>query len=104
MSNKVSPKSRTVTIKLKWPFEWSTAEGKREISEITLGRPKGKHLKGITKDVGMFEMFNIAYKIAQDEFITSPAFFEEMDAADCMTVTEVIGDFLDAGQETGPTA
>ena len=103
MSTKVSNKSRTVTIKLEWPFEWSTSEGKREITEITLGRPKGKHLKGIGKDVGMGDMFRIASKIAQDDFVT-PAFFEEMDAADCMTVTEVIGDFLDNGRETGQTA
>lgn len=102
MSEKVNTKSREVTIKLEWPFKWKTSEGEREIEQITLGRPKGKHLKGITKDVGMFEMFQIAAKIAKEDFIT-PAFFEEMDAADCMTVTEAIGDFLDNGRGTGPT-
>ena len=103
MSNKISPKSSTVTITLEYPFEWQGDNGKEEIKEIVLRRPKGKHLKGITKDVGMGEMFNIAAKIAVNEYIT-PSFFDEMDAADCMTVTEVIGDFLDGGRETGKTA
>ena len=103
MSNKVSPKSTTVTIKLQYPIEWEGESGKEEISEIVLGRPKGKHLRAIGKDVGMADMFLIASKIAVNKYIT-PKFFDEMDAADCMTVTEVIGDFLDNGQGTGETS
>ena len=103
MSKQISPKAKTVTIKLQYPFEWQGEHGKEEISEVEFSRPKGKHLKGITKDVGMAEMFNIAAKISVNEYIT-PSFFDEMDAADCMTVIEVIGDFLDGGQKTGETA
>lgn len=103
MSNKVSSKSRTVTVKLQYPFPWKTADGEREISEVTLGRPKGKHLKGLGKDVNFSSIIMIAAKIAKEEFIT-PAFFEEMDAADCMRVSEVVGDFLDSGHGIGETA
>ncbi len=98
MNQKTKP--REVTVKLDWPFEWSGENGKEEITEVKLSRPKGKHLKGIGKDVGMSDMFRIASKISG----YTPAFYEEMDAADCMKITEVIGDFLDNGQETGKTA
>ncbi len=97
--NKVSPKATEITIKLQYPFLFGTTE----VTEITLGRPKGKHLKSLGKDVGMHDLFQIAAKIAKEDFVT-PALFDEMDAADCMTVTEVIGDFLDSGRETGEDA
>ena len=103
MSKKVSPKSKSVTVNLEYPFEWPTENGKEEVKSITLGRPKGKHLKNIGKDVGMHDMFQIAAKICEEDFVT-PAFFDEMDASDCMTVVEVIGDFLDNGRGTGKTA
>lgn len=96
------PKSTNKIIELQYPFKWKTGDGEQLIEKVELRRPKGKHLKGLTKNVGMFEMFQIAAKVAVEDYVT-PAFFDEMDAADCMEVTEVIGDFLDNGRETGPT-
>ena len=101
MSKKVSPK--TTIIKLEYPFVWKQSGEEKEITQIELARPKGKHLKGIGSDPGMSDMFRIASKIAKESWVT-PAFFEEMDAADCMQITEVIGDFLDGGTKTGETA
>jgi len=98
MSNKNQSKSDkprgTVKIVLLYPMEWGE-EGL--VKEITLKRPKGKHIKGLGRDVSAKDMLGIACKISG----YTPAFFDELDAADCMKVMEVIGDFLDSGPETG---
>lgn len=100
MSDKASQKSHNVTVKLKYPFEWSGENGKEVIDSVTLFRPRGKHIKNIGKDVNMSELLKIASKISG----FTPAFFDEMDAVDCIKITEVIGDFLDVGQGIGETA
>jgi len=94
--NQEKPKG-SVTIKLDYPIQWGEVDP--PVTEITLTRPKGKHLKGIGKDVDMSALFAIASKISGHV----PRFFDEMDCSDCMKVTEVIGDFLDSGPETGKT-
>lgn len=94
MSNK-----REVVVKLSYPFEWADEDGKREVSEVKLSRPKGKHLKKLSKDMSMDDLFYIASKVSG----YTPAFFDEMDAVDCLKITEAIGDFLDVGGETGKT-
>ena len=87
----------SVKIELEYPIEWGE-EGL--VKSIELKRPKGKHIKKINKDIGMEQMFDIASKISG----YTPAFFDELDAVDCLKVTEAIGDFLDSGRETGKTA
>ena len=84
-------------IKLDFPIEWGE-EG--AVTEIELKRPKGKHIKGLTKDIGFDDILKIASKVSG----YAPSFFDEMDASDCIKVSEVIGDFLDSGQEIGRTA
>ena len=98
MQEKKKPLS--VKIELEFPFEWGKDSG--FVSEIELKRPKGKHIKNLGKDVLMESLLIIAAKICVGDF--TPAFFDEMDAADCIKVTEVIGDFLEGGQKTGKTA
>ena len=98
MSEEKNHKSTSVTIKLEYPIKWGKDE--EEVTEITLARPKGKHLKSIGGNASMNDLFGIASKVSG----YTPRFFDEMDVADCMRVTEVIGDFLDGGQETGKTA
>lgn len=93
----ISPKTTTVKVTLAYPIEWGE-EGL--VDAIELKRPKGKHLKGLGKDVGMGDIFKIASKVSG----YTPAFFDEMDAADCLKISEVIGDFLDSGPKTGKTA
>lgn len=96
--SKASTKPRpSKIIKLLYPIEWDE-EG--EVTEIELKRPKGKHIKHLGKDVSMKEIFDIASKVSG----YTPAFFDELDAADCLQVSEVIGDFLDSGPKTGKTA
>ena len=103
MSDKISKKSKTITIDLDFPFEWEGDNGEELIKSVELSRPKGKHLKNIGKEVSMHDLFKIAAKIATAKYVT-PAFFDEMDASDCMKVVEVIGDFLDGGRGIGETA
>ena len=87
------PKSGAVKIDLDYPLEWGE-EGL--VKSIELKRPKGKHIKSLGRDANMSDMLKIAGKISG----YTPAFFDEMDAADCLKVTEVIGDFLDVGTKT----
>lgn len=98
----MSKRDQTVVVKFSYPFEWATAEGKAEVSQVTLKRPKGKHIKKLNKDINMETLLNLAAKIAVEDHVT-PAFFDEMDAVDCLKVSEVVGDFLDSGLGTGGT-
>lgn len=84
----------SVTLKLQFPFKW---DGDDDVTELELKRPKGKHLRGLGKDVSMHDLFQIAAKVSG----YTPKFFDEMDAVDCIKVTEVIGDFLDSGAKIG---
>ena len=95
----MSKKSHSVIIKLDYPLEWATEDGKQEVTEVEFRRPKGKDIKGIGKDVSLDDILKIAAKVSK----FSPRFFDELDAVDCMKVSEVIGDFLDNGQPTGRT-
>ncbi len=94
--SEVSKKTRAVKVKLEYPIDWGE-EGL--VKEIELKRPKGKHIKNFNKDIGMTQLFQVASKVSG----YPPSFFDEMDAVDCLQVTEVIGDFLDTGPRTGKT-
>lgn len=87
-------------IQLIEPIQW--VKGEDPIEYIDLGRLKGKHIKKLGKDTLMEDIFGIAVKIIRNVDV-STKFFDEMDARDCMAVSEVIGDFLDSGQETTKT-
>lgn len=93
--------SNNIKMKLEYPFEWAKngSGEKAMIEEIEFSRPKGKHIKGIGKDVSLSDLFRIAGKVSG----YTPGFFDEMDVKDCMKVTDIISDFLDDGQETGRT-
>lgn len=99
----MSKDQHTVKIKLKFPIKWSVGpEGEKLIEEIEFRRPKGKHIKKLNKDVDMDTLIKIAAKVAVEDL--TPAFFDELDGVDYIAVTEVIGDFLDDGRETGRTS
>ena len=83
-------------IKLNYPIEWGS-EGL--VDQITLKRPKGRHMRNINKDVGMDELLNMASRCSGKP----SRFFDEMDGSDCIEVSVAIQDFLDNGQEIGPT-
>ncbi len=95
--SKSEKKSQIVRVELAYPIDWDNDE---EITFIELKRPKGKHIKGLGKDPGIKDILDIASKVSG----YSPRFFDELDAVDCLKVSEVIGDFLEDGQKTGPTA
>jgi len=81
------------TYTLKYPVTWDD----KEVTDIEVRRPKGKHIKrvGATSDLG--SMMNIAASITD----YTPKFYDELDAVDYLGVAEVIGGFLDNGQEIG---
>lgn len=99
MSEENKSNSLLTPYKLKYPFEWSGKDGKEMIEVVTFYRPKGKHIKNFNRNVGMKDLLKLASQVNTEGF--TPAFFDEMDAGDCMEVTEVMGNFLDNGQETG---
>lgn len=93
---KSTNKSTNVKYELQYPIEWGE-EGL--VKEIEFKRPKGRHIKSIGKNASMNDIFTIAGKVSG----YTPAFFDELDAADCVEISEIIGDFLDGGRETGKT-
>ena len=104
MSKKVASKDKlklkdeeVQILKLLYPIDWDSEDGL--VTELEFKRPKGKHLKGLTSELGLAEIFKIASKITG----FTPAFFDEMDGADCLRVSELIGTFLEAGPKTTKT-
>lgn len=83
----------TTTVKLKYPFDF----GDRKVTEVTLERLKGKHIKKLGATPKMVDLLELASKSAGEP----PALFDEMDAEDVSAVTEVIGGFLGVSLETG---
>lgn len=84
------------TVQLKHPFTF----GEREVTEITLDRLKGKHIRKMGASPTVDDLLSLASKSAKEP----PALFDEMDAEDVFAVTEVIGDFLGGSQPTGESA
>lgn len=78
---------------LKYPIKWDD----KEVIEVEIRRPKGKHLKKLGGNMNMNSIMGIAANVSD----YTPAFFDELDGADYIGVSEVIGDFLGDGQETG---
>jgi len=80
---------KAVTITLEYAIEF---DGK-SITEITLNRPKGKHLKKMKGDPGVSDLIGIASKCSG----IAPLVFDEMDGQDITRVCEEIGNFLSGG-------
>lgn len=95
--SKEKKSTEPTVIELEYPIEWG--KDKEPVSEITLKRPKGKHIKNLDGNVNMAQLLGIASKVSG----RPPVFFDEMDAADVVKVTEAIGDFLESGPKTGET-
>lgn len=84
------------TITLLFPFKY----GDRQITDVTIKRFKGKHLKTLSEKRTIGEMLLLAGK----NMAEPPAFFDEMDGEDVAALMEVMGDFLGASRRTGDTA
>jgi len=93
-------KSHSVKVKLKHPIDWASDTGENLVDEVELKRPKGKHIKHLDGEVSMSDLLKIASKVSG----YTPAFFDELDAEDCLEIVGVIGDFLGSGPEIGKTA
>jgi hypothetical protein len=86
-------KTQSVNYKLKFPLAW----GEDTIEDVTLTRPKGKHVKQMKEGGTLGDVMQIASKISGQPTTV----FDEMDAEDYFAVAELIGDFLDRGHKTG---
>lgn len=86
-------KREPVTVDLEYEVEY---DGK-VYEKITLQRPKAKHLMDMGDSPKMKDLIRVAVKCSG----LSHNVFNEMDAADMMTIAGVIGDFLANGREIG---
>ena len=84
------------TYKLLVPIEF----GERTIKELTLERPKGKHLRNLPQNPSMGHLLDLASKISGE----APPVIDELDGADAMAIVEIIGDFLESSPKTGGAA
>lgn len=80
-------------VKLAYPFEY---DGKT-IDSITLKPIKGKHIKGMAASPTIDDLRAIAQRVSGQP----NAVFDEMHAADVLTVAGKVGDFLADGREIG---
>lgn len=78
------------TIKLAYPVEFD----QKVFDEITLQRPKGKHLKKMPSEPSMKDLLALASRVSG----VPPLVFEELDGVDVTNICEAIGDFLTDGQ------
>lgn len=83
----------SVVVKLKHPVDW----GDEVIKELTLRRPLAGDIEDMGSDPKMKDFMKIAHKISRQP----PAFIKKLAAIDMVSITEVIGDFLGSGPETG---
>lgn len=82
-----APQKGPITIKLSEPIEW----GSEAITEITLQRPRAKHIKNIsTKDVKIADMLAIASKLSG----VSASALDELSMDDMHKVVEAVGELL----------
>jgi hypothetical protein len=78
------------TLKLNFPVEFD----QQTYHELTIQRPKGKHLKKMPADPGIKDMLALASRCSG----IPPMIFDELDGSDVTNVCEAIGDFLTVGQ------
>lgn len=71
--------------------------GSETVTEITLQRPKGKHLRKLPMDPGVGDFLDLAGNLCG----RPRSFMDELDAEDVMKVAEAVADFLPGGRPTG---
>ena len=89
-------KQRTTTVSLEYPFEW---DGK-EVSEVTVRRPKGSDLRAIEameKDKDASESDRSFGALARLSDVPIEA-FDEMDGEDIARLSEVVSGFFPKAQ------
>lgn len=75
-----------VVYKLMEPVSWGT----ETIDELTFQPPKGKHIKGISREPTLGEILGIASKLTG----VSTAIFDEMSSQDILEVSRIVGEAL----------
>lgn len=71
--------------------------GNEYIDTITLRRPKGKDMKGLSAAMTTGDMMKMAAKLSGN----LPVVFDEMDSYDVTQVLQEVGNFFTSGPTTG---
>lgn len=87
--------SGPVTIRLFYPIKF----GSDVIEDLVFRRPKGKDMRDVPSKVAVGDMMKLAARLCGQP----PSVMDELEMPDFNRVTEVVGNFLAAGQETGKT-
>ncbi len=95
-----NPQTGEVRIILNHPFEFAG----KQISEMTLRRPKGRDLEAMEKEQGgeSARAISLIALLNTDDDIHTPV-MRELDAHDIGRATEVIAGFLNTPHQTGET-
>lgn len=88
--------SQPFTYKLKTPIELGT----ETITEVTIGKIKGKHMRSLPANPSDFTM-DVLMNLASKVTAQSGAVFDEMGSEDLVEVLGIVGERLGAGQGTG---
>lgn len=67
--------------------------------QLTLKRPKGRHIKSISGDPTMKDLLALASQVSGQ----LPSMIDEIDAVDCIQIAGILGNFLGNGPEIGKT-
>lgn len=77
-------------VKLKYPV----TQGSQTTEEVTVDRPKAKHMRGIKDITSIDGSLAMISKVINQP----PSFVDELDAADIEQISEVMESFLQPGQ------
>lgn len=79
-------KKGSFTYKLNYPIEW----GDQTIEEITLKRPKAKHIAHLSEKSGLGDILRVISKVSGH----SQAVINELDGQDATALADLMGELL----------
>ena len=77
--------------------------GSETITEVRIGRMKGKHMRQLPADKSEYTM-GVIMDLAAKMMGESSVLLDEMDAEDLTEVCEIVGERFASGRQTGETA
>jgi hypothetical protein len=80
-------------VKLAFPIE----NGTEKVVQLEIRKPLAGDLRGMGRDMGMDEMMTLASRCSG----YPPSVIEKLDLSDFQKVAEVLGNFMEAGLQTG---
>lgn len=90
--------SKEVVYKLQFPIVDKISG--TDLKEITLKRPKGKHIKHLPLNPNTAELMDVAARVSG----IAPPTLDELDVKDYMAVVDIVANFFMSTQVTGTTS